>query len=171
MNLTCITCSKSKPTLECGHCKEALCKNCAHFLEEDEFAFLSTIPKDLSHSVYCHSCFEGQVATELANYNDTMEKAKELSVFFKKQGKETRLIRRIEDPISVATCDDYNECLLRLAFMAVQSGHNAIIDVEIVSQKVRNGSYQLTRWSGTAVPAQVRDSQLVKDRSIWQNPN
>lgn len=92
-------------------------------------------------------------------------------VFMKAQFKETRLIKRLEDPISVVACADYDETLLRLAFRAAQLNYNGIIDVDITSKKVRTGNYQTSVFSGTAIPANVREDKLIKDRSNWSSPN
>lgn len=108
---------------------------------------------------------------QLNQYDELMEKAKNTLVYEKTQGKETRLIKRIEKPVYVKDCPDRAETMLRLAFFAAQAGYNAIIDVDLVPTKIRTGSYQTTNWSGSGIPAQVNTGRLVKDRSIWQNPN
>jgi hypothetical protein len=170
-NQVCPFCEKNKVTLSCGICTSPLCKNCTHFLEADSFSFLPKIPAELSHSAYCGNCFEEKVSSSLQAYQDTMEKARNISVFMKKQGKETRLIRRIEATVRVEKCADYDEALLRLAFFAAQGNHNALVDVDLISQKVRMGSYQSLIWSGSAVPADVQAHQILQDRSFSQNPN
>jgi len=167
----CVDCGAKKAPLSCGVCVNALCKSCAHFIEEEQFSFLAIKPEELAHTTYCQSCYTKHVEPAILGYEETMKKAREILVFEKKQGKETRLIRRIEDPVTVSDCEDYNETVLRLAFFAAQKGKNAIVDLEVKSKKVRTGSYQTSRYSGTAVPADVRDDKLIKDRSLWQNPN
>jgi len=169
--MECSTCQKPKAKLSCGICHCSVCKNCAQFLEEDRFSFLAEIPKDLSHGVYCGSCFEEKVTPALQDYDQTMEQAKEIIVFYKKQGKETRLIKRLEPPVKVVDCADHDETIMRLAFFAVKAGFNAIVDVDVTSEKVKFGTYQNLKWKGTAVPAYVDESRLPKDRSLWQNPN
>ncbi|MCC2677947.1 MAG: hypothetical protein K0R29_523 [Pseudobdellovibrio sp.] len=100
-----------------------------------------------------------------------METAKNILVFEISQGKETRLIKRKEAKLVVEECPDRDETMLRLAFQAAEKGFNAIIDVDIKSKKVKEGKYQHTMYSGTAIPANVTDNKLVKDRSIWSDPN
>lgn len=151
----CQSCGKASSTLECGLCKEALCKNCAEFLEAETLAFLKPLPEDLSHAVYCGSCYAKTVAPALESYSDTLEKAKNVFVYLKKQGKETRLLKRTAPPVQVLDCPDYDETLLRLAFLAVQDQYNAIIDVDITSEKVRHGGYQTLKWQGRAVPTHI----------------
>ena len=91
-NNGCVTCGKSKATLVCGACSASVCKYCAQILEDGAFSYLAKIPAALSHQVYCGTCYDKDVAAELQNYNETMERAKEIQVFFKAQSKETRLI-------------------------------------------------------------------------------
>jgi hypothetical protein len=171
MENSCQSCQKPKATLNCGICECSLCKYCAVFLDEGHFNFLPKIPKDLSHTTYCHSCYEAKVAPAVAKYDEDMEKAKHIIVFYSKQGKETRMFSRKELPFHVTECWDYDETLMRLAFLAVQAGYNAIIDVDLVSEKVRINNRQSLKWRGSAVPTNVDESKLPRDRSLWQNPN
>ncbi len=170
-NTACLTCNKPKANLQCGICHSSICKSCTQFLDEDSFSFLGNIPEQLSHTSYCAPCFDQIVAPELQIYAETMEKAKEVSVYNKTQGKETRLIKRLEEPVHVDECDDYEETILRLAFFAAKANYNSLIDMDIVSTKVKIGTYTSTKFSGTGIPAHVSPDKLVKDRSTWQNPN
>lgn len=167
----CVTCQKSKASLTCGLCGAEVCKSCVHFVEDGAFSFLAEVPPALSHSAYCGSCFSVHVAEPMAVYEADVERAKDINVFMKNQGKETRLIKRTEKPVRVADCPDHDEALLRLAFFAAQKGYNSIVDVDLKPEKVRLGAYQTTVWSGTGIPAHVESHRLVRDRSIWQNPN
>lgn len=168
----CVTCGKSKATLVCGSCSCSVCKYCAQILEEGAFSFLAKIPAVLSHQVYCASCFDKDVATELQNYNQIMERAKEVQVFFKKQSKETRLVKRPErKPFRINNCADENETVLRLAFLAAQADYNALIEVDVTYEKVRTNSYQTHIWSGTGMPANVKPKNLMRDRTFTTDPN
>lgn len=171
MSAICNCCQKPKAQLECGLCQSAVCKPCAHILEENAFSFLSPIPEDLGHSIYCHSCFVQKVDEPFQEYNRLMELAKNVDVFFKEQSKETRLLQRRQEPVKIKDCEDEQETLLRLAFLAAQAGFNGLIDVEIKGKKVRNGAYQTTLWNGVGLPTQVKKEKLLRDRSLWQNPN
>lgn len=162
---TCCTCQKPKATLECGICKDYVCKNCAHFLDDDSFSFMAQIPADLAHGTYCIPCFDSKVASELESYNETMEQAKNIHVFEKDQGKETRFFKRLEKPIKVENCPDRKETLLRLAFFAVKGGFNTLIDVDVTSAKIRSGTYQTQIWTGSGIPTTVEERRLNrKDR-------
>ncbi|HXH75983.1 MAG TPA: hypothetical protein VNJ08_13515 [Bacteriovoracaceae bacterium] len=159
-NTTCCSCHKPKANFECAICSSQICKSCTQFLPEDTFSFLKKIPVELSHSVYCPRCFDDNVASPLATYNETMEKAKEVIVFLKNEGKKTRLLARKEEPYIVLDCLDKEETLLRLAFYAAQENFNSIIDVDITHEKVINGSHKHFVWKGTAMPCQLDDKML-----------
>lgn len=128
-------------------------------------------PDFLNHSAFCSTCYTEKVSPELAQYEALVEAAKNILVFEITQGKETRLMKRKEAKVTVTDCPDRNETMLRLAFQAAEKGFNAIIDVDIKPKKVKEGKYQHTIYSGTAIPANVTDNKLVKDRSIWSDPN
>lgn len=168
---SCGSCGKSKSLLACGLCGDAVCKSCANFVEAESFSFYAQIPAELSHGVYCQSCFHATVMPAQEAYRELLERAREINVFLKNQGKETRLLKRVEKPVKVENCADREEAVLRLAFFAAQLGYNGLLDVELTSVKVREGSYQYLLWSGRGVPAAVRGDRLVRDRSIWSNPN
>lgn len=125
----------------------------------------------MKNPAFCTPCFTHTVGLDLERYQETMEKAKNINVFEISQGKETRLIKRKEAVLKVEDCSDKNETILRLAFYAAELGFNSIIDVDLKGRKIKDGRYQHTLWTGTAMPANITDKQLVKDRSIWSNPN
>lgn len=164
-SLNCSCCQKPKPQLECGLCKNAVCKKCANFVAEDAFSFLTKVSNELLHQVYCHSCFEEKVNSQLQSYQEQLEKARQVIVYDKKQTKETRLIKRSEEPLKVLGCRDREETLLRLAFLAVQKKYNALLDVEITSSSHREGSYLITRWQGSGVPTTLNPDKLKS----WSN--
>jgi hypothetical protein len=169
----CSDCGSKKAQLCCGSCQATLCKSCAQFLDIDFFALMPEArrPAVAKESVYCGACYHDKVAPEIARYEELLENAKNISIYMRDQGKETRFIRRIELPVKVEDGTDYQETMLKLAFFAALGDFNAVLDVEIKSAKVRNGGYQSTVFTGTGVPAKVDESKLIKDRSLWQNPN
>ncbi len=158
--IECGSCGKPKAVLSCEVCDEALCKKCDQMLEPATFSFLAKIPEELSHLHYCGSCFDSLVAPELDSYRETMERAENAFVFFTTQRKETPLIRKSREILKVTDCLDRDETILRLAFFAAQADYNAIVEVEVESEKVRNGAYQTSRWSGKAVGAQIDGRKL-----------
>lgn len=157
---SCCVCQKPKATLQCGLCESPVCKYCAQFLDEDQFSFIPDLAKELRHSTYCGPCYDARVAPELQAYEETMQKARNITVFFNVDSKQTRNFKRTEKPFKVRDCADREEALLRLAFLAVQGQFNALIDVDIVSEKIREGSYQTTKYHGTGMPAQVTSTRF-----------
>ncbi len=121
--------------------------------------------------MYCPPCFNLHVSDARDDYQQTMEKAKNISVYLSNQGKETRLIKRLQKPIKVAACKDHDETLMRLAFQAAKAGFNGLVDVDLVSQKVKIAGYQTQTWSGVGTPVNLTGHHVVRDRSIWHNPN
>jgi hypothetical protein len=156
----CLTCQKPKATLECALCESPICKSCTQYLDDDSFSFLKQIPAELIHRTYCTNCFDEKVSDPLNAYLETMEAAKNVLVFYKNQGKMTRLMKRKEDPVQVVDCHDKDETLLRLAFFAAQAKFNSIIDVDIVAKKIINGSHKSLIFSGTGIPYQCDTKML-----------
>lgn len=163
MSSTCSNCESPKASLTCGLCAASLCKQCVEILGEDDFSFLPNPSADLKHDVYCRSCFEDKISGQLAEYNEVMDRARELRVFYKNQSKETSRIKRKALAVSIRDCADYNEAVLRLAFLAAQSGHNAVVDMDLTSKKVRDNGYQKTIWSGTALPVNLDAKRLARE--------
>lgn len=160
MTSTCIVCQKPKANLTCGLCQSAVCKSCAQFLGEEDFAFLPEAERKFAKGSYCTPCFDAQIGQELAAYEELREQANDVTVYFKNQSKETRLFKRTKDIVRVLSCDDRDETVLRLAFLAVQKGYNAIIDVDVTAEKVRSGGgYQTSIWRGTAVATNLDTSK------------
>jgi uncharacterized protein YbjQ (UPF0145 family) len=157
----CVSCGKPKAVLNCDVCQDPVCKKCDQILARDTFSFLPVVPEALSHMHYCNNCHDSIVAPELEAYDEVMEQAKAVYVFFTTQRKEIPLIRKEREVLKVKDCDDRDETILRLAFLSAKQGFNAIIEVEVNAEKVRDGAYQTSRWSGKCVAAMV-DGQKVE---------
>lgn len=156
----CAQCRLPKAPYQCECCQSSICKNCLQTLKKDSFAFLGNIPKDLSFRNYCNSCYDEKVSPALFEYQNNLAKARNVNVFFKTQSEETRLMRRAEKPLKVSDCNDKNETLLRLAFLAAQANFNTLIDVVLTAEKVRMQAYQTTKWSGSGVPLNYDEAKL-----------
>jgi hypothetical protein len=115
---------------------------------------LKTVPEDLAHPSYCGPCYDEKVAPALASYASAMEQARELGVFYKNE-RNLPAHRPLNKMVKVENCPDRKETLLRLAFFAAEQSCNALVNVELISKKVRNAGYQKTIWSGTGFPAHV----------------
>jgi len=132
----------------------------ALFVDDESFALLETPP--VAPGAYCPACYDQQVWPALSEYNEQLERAKNVNMFYLSQSKESRFVRRIEKPISVKDCVDRQDAILRLAFIAVRAGKNALVDVDLSSSKIRNGGYQTSSWSGRAIPADIEESALQR---------
>lgn len=129
-------------------------------MDDDAFSFLPEVPVELKHNVYCYPCYDQTVAPALADYQDTIERAKNIQVYFDDQGKETRLLKRDEEVVYVKECADKEETLLRLAFFAARLNYNGIIDVNVSHEKVRSGSYKTHVWNGSGIPTYIDPKRL-----------
>ena len=168
----CSFCSSYKNTMDCSHCQDVCCKACLTFVETDQdFQFDSELSNKHKNQSYCPTCSAQVLATDLNLYEDTLQRAKEILVFDISQSKETRLLSRKEKPIKIFNEQDRQVITLKMAYKAAQLGFNAIIDCDIKAKKIRDGSYQTTAYDGSCIPTQVSDNKLIKDRSIWSNPN
>lgn len=167
----CSHCGKAKSPYQCGVCNDTLCKSCVQFMPDGAFQYLTNRPKEISHNWYCSVCFNNNVSTALADYETIAARAKGILVFDISQGKETRFVKRLEKPIVIASGLDQYDITMRLAYMAAEKNFNAIVDLNVKATKVRDGSYQTTAYSGSAIPTNVDDRKLMKDRSLWTDPN
>ena len=167
----CATCLQPSPSFHCGLCQTAQCDDCVQQVSEGEFSYLKRLPPELSHRAYCGVCYGEKTEPALESYRETVERAKNVFVFYTTQRKAIPLIRRTKETLRVEECPDRDETILRLAFFAAEQKFNAIVDVEVVSEKVRDGSYQTSKWKGTAYPAQVDadklERQYLRDQ-IWR---
>lgn len=114
------------------------------------------MPAGLEAGSYCPQCFETRVRPEIEAYEQKLERARNMNVFLKKQGKEVVHLRRAQFPVKVENCEDRDEAILRLAFLAAEEGYDTIIGVDLTTTKVRDNSYQKTLWSGVGTPAEGR---------------
>lgn len=141
-------------------------------MDAENFALSPNVDPDLTHAVYCSPCFDSRVAGPLSDYQNHLERAKNVFVFMKNQSKETRLIKRKLPAIRIESCDDRDELIMRLAFAAIATGSNAIVDVDVVPKKVKDGTYQTTKWNGTAFPVTVDAGKMEAGMDLINtNPN
>ena len=153
MEAECVDCRKPKASLECGICSSSVCRGCALTPPQGAFLLLPTIPEQFAHSRYCGACYSEQVEPELGVYEETLERAKQILIFFKTQKKGLRIVRKERIPEQVDACQDRDETILRLAYIAASKGYNSVIEVEVTSKKVRNEGYQTSVWYGTGLSA------------------
>jgi uncharacterized protein YbjQ (UPF0145 family) len=159
LNKNCTICNSPSAHLSCGTCNTIICKSCAVFIDVNAFAFLEKVPEDLLKGTYCPPCYETSVAPAVDEYQQLLERAKQVNVYFKAQSKETRLMKRSNKPINIVACDDRDEAILRLAFLAAKDGYNALIDVDIKSEKVRDHAFQKLVWHASAIPVSLENNR------------
>ena len=149
--MICETCRDPKAVLNCGLCQNGLCKKCAESMGSDFFSFLKDVPPELTHAVYCGSCFDQHVAVAKATYLEVMAKADKVVIFYKKE-RNVPVTRQSRVQLQVKDCLDRDETLLRLAFFAAQQSFTAVIHVDLVPEKIRINGYQRTHWHATGFP-------------------
>lgn len=161
---TCCSCLKTKkPAFICGICQSPICKSCVHFVDEHAVSFFAKTSPELTHPAYCGDCFSNTVQPHMAIYEEVLEKAKLVTVFFKDQRKRTRLMNRNEKVIQVKDCSDKEETLMRLAFLASEANFNSLIDVDITFVKTKINFYQTSLWQGSAIPVNLNAAQLKRE--------
>jgi hypothetical protein len=158
----CTVCHSPKGVFVCGHCQEPVCKKCKQAFAKDRFAFLDPIPLELTHKAYCVNCYNRHIEPALEKYENTVARAKAVMVFHKGLGEETRLMSRTEKLLRIEGCLDKNEALLRLAFLAASAGFNALLDVDVSAEKLRNAGYQTTKWHASGVPTTLDPKKYEK---------
>ena len=156
---TCKTCKKPKASYTCGICQECTCKNCTQFLTET-FDYRKVVPKDLTHPSYCGPCFDERVARPLQEYNETMEKARDIIIYSKAQTQLTRFLKRKAEPYRVENCEEEKEALMRMSFFAVEAGYNCLIDVVLSPKKIVTGSHKKIVWSATGAPITIDPTKI-----------
>ncbi len=161
----CISCRRPKATLSCEICQDFVCKECVQFLEASTFSFLRNLPEELSHTYYCSPCYDAEVDPQLQSYNEVMERARSLYFFFNTQRRPVPVLKKSKETARVDNCEDRDETILRLAFIAAENGFNAIVEAEITSKKVRDEGYEKSSWSGIGTPAQVDVTRLERTKS------
>lgn len=155
MNEVCIACRSPKADTPCGICESPICRNCRIFLDKDAFLFQAELEADLKHSFYCPNCYDEKVAPPLAQYNQDVETARGVFVYFTTAKRKVPTLKKSLIKVKVENSPDRDQTILKLAFQAVKQGFNAIIETEVVSAKVRNEGYQKSAWSGKAIPVMV----------------
>ena len=130
---------------------------------EDAFSFQTTpLAPELEHRLYCPPCFDAHLGPALEAYAALMVRAKDVFFFFTTQKNRLPVLKRARFKVKVENQADRNETVLRLAFMSVEQGYNAIVEAEVFSEKVRNEGYQKSRWRAIGYPASVDVPRLER---------
>lgn len=149
----CSSCLRVTHTLTCDLCQNPCCKSCTVFVDEDLFEMPAMLPKNLQDKAMCALCYQSDAAHIIDNYNEILERAKSVNVYDMLQTHETYKMNRHEKAVIVQECNDREETLMRLAFLAAQRGFNTLVDVNIQSKKIsQGGTYKKLVWSGKGIP-------------------
>lgn len=160
METICVGCRKPRVDSPCGVCNEGVCKKCRLFLPDDTFPYELKLPEELKHTYYCASCYDQHVEPFKSEYENVLEAAKQIIVIYKGSKSSIRILKKADKALSLENMPDRDETILKLAFQAAKDGYNAIIDVEVSSQKVRNEGYQKMSWSGQGTPAEIKSHEI-----------
>lgn len=123
---------------------------------------MSERPKALDSSTFCEACYFEKIEPIIKTYEENLEKAKQVNLFYKDQARETRLMSRAAPEIRIENCLDRDETILRLAYRAAELQYNSLIDVDIKSVKVREANYQHSVWSVTGIPLNLDENKLKR---------
>ncbi len=163
MSNTCAACHSTKKVEPCGVCQTLVCRKCTQFLEKYSFPLISPRPIELNEKAFCGPCYVSKIGPIESEYNQIAAKAAKVLVWNKAKAEQTRLMDRTEKHLEVSDCEDERDVLMKLAYLAVKDGHNALIYTKVVKKQVRNEGYQTSRWSGSAIPTTVDESKLRPD--------
>lgn len=164
--MECSVCRLPKADYRCELCEKQVCKRCSHKSQASRLEFLPEVPEKLTKERYCGPCFDAEVAPVLHDYELTLAKARDLNVFYKGQGEETRRYRRTEKPLQVDRCGDRAGALLRLAFLAARAGFNCLLDVHITVEKSRNAGFQKNFWFASGVPTNLELAEPIPGKVL-----
>ena len=158
----CISCRKPKAETDCGVCGEGICRKCRLFQPEGSFSYWSEpLAPELTHVNYCGGCFDAHVGPFKARYDELMDAARKINVFYKDSNSLFRIIRKSVRMLEVSEVTDRDDLVMRMAFMTAIAGYNSLVDVEISSKKVRNEGYQTQVWSGRGWSADIKSKETA----------
>jgi len=160
---TCIACRATKAERSCGVCSESVCNGCAQFLKDETFSFRNDLAPEIKHHYYCPNCYDTHITPALEEYEEQMNQAKGVFVFFTTGKRAVPTLKKSLTWIEIKDCLDRDETIMRLAFNAVRMGYNAIINTEVKSVKSRNKAYQKSIWSGEALPVLVDADRMQRE--------
>lgn len=158
----CSSCGAQKAPNTCELCNKSICKNCLEHVDSETFSFFTKLPAKLKKANFCPLCYDAEILPEKVRYGAIMERAKDVYFLTKAYPGYIRVLRRHTKRVSIPTCDDRKETILRMAFMAAELNFNAIIEAEVLSRKIRKGDYQSSLWAGSAMPALIDGEQLER---------
>jgi len=133
------------------------------FLDPDQFALQKKLPEVLTHTRYCQICFDIHVAPARENYNEILERAKNVSVITTSYKGHVPVLKKSRVNVAFENCNDREDLIMKLAFQAAAEGFNALIQCDLVREKLRNYGYQKSTWKGGGTPATVDQQMLARN--------
>lgn len=122
-------------------------------MDQNIFEYSDLLPKQILDKAMCPNCYDSEAHDIVEKYKEALETAKDVDIYDENQAKATYKMPRHEKPISVADCDNREEVLMRLAFLATLKGFNTLLDVGLQSKKITvSGRYKKLIWSGKGIP-------------------
>lgn len=158
---SCVICNNPKANITCRECDSSVCKSCIEFVGDALFEYDEYTDETSPVGHYCSSCYTTTIVPRLDVYNEIVERAKEVSVFSTEKSQESRLIKRTDVKLKIDECEDKEDLIMKLAYMAAKAGYNSIVDMDLVYTKTRDGSFKLANWSGTATAANLNSRMPI----------
>lgn len=149
--MACQLCAAPKTTNTCEACAAEICKNCVVFNNPEGYQFHPAPPESLKPKIFCADCFERDAAPLLAEYNEVMERAREVQIISRFFRGPIPLIKQARVPTTVDNHTDEKEATLHLAFLAAWEKFDTVIKFEATPTKVRNHGYQRMSWKATGL--------------------
>jgi hypothetical protein len=146
----CKVCQRPQAVHECGLCHVNLCKKCELFVEPESFTFMEKVHRDFNLGHYCPECYEERMAPQIEKYEQLLERAKSIYIFFDTSSHPHTLKKISNKPMKLSSSRDRDETILRMGFRAAEQGYNAV--VEVVVERITN---QRNFWQGTGTPANI----------------
>jgi hypothetical protein len=161
----CLTHIKPGQELTCECCSETCCKKCQTILREDTFSYSSQVAPELKHTRYCARCMDSVIEPALEAYREQLANAKNAYFFTPAFKKRIPVLKKAKSRVQIKGTPDRDETILRLAFLAIEQGHNAVIEAEVSAQKVRNEGYQKSLWVGSGLPVTIDLTKFEREQA------
>jgi len=160
---SCFLCRSEKPLRPCDQCERGVCRECACFLDREQFKFHPAPPKVLLKTHFCFQCHEEQVVPEIEAYTKVLAKSQEVTVLSKAYRGQIPYLKKMQETSLVKDHLDPKEAVAHLAFLAAWNGFDALIGVESEWKKVRRHGYEHKEWT-----AKGHFARLDHKRFRWQ---
>jgi hypothetical protein len=101
----------------------------------------------------------------LEAYREQLANAKNAYFFTPAFKKRIPVLKKAKSRVQIKGTPDRDETILRLAFLAIEQGHNAVIEAEVSAQKVRNEGYQKSLWVGSGLPVTIDLTKFEREQA------